>query len=394
MKNYKKLKTHKGIYKHCETGKYMARKKVQGKVKTRTFKSLFDAKKWMEGVEVDAPKESACATLKEVWGTMQESHFPNLAASTQAIWRRRYTLLKKIEDYPMDELTSSVVTTWVQNCVAYFRSEGYDFSRRGKAGRCNMDNELNLLVTIFNWYKESEQYEKEAVLLVNPVKKKHKTLGFIRAKDPKIKQITLDDALKFFNYLKPMYRDLAMVQYFTASRIGEVAGIQIKNIDLDSRRLIIKETCYWDATSKLFVALNPHPKNKEPRVVFITKELEEIIRRRLALKIKGCDFLFHVGGSPLNYGTIQANYREAQRKARLPYSGTHILRHGMAALARKVGGGLDAVIAMTGHKDFKLADHYSKMGEEVQKDVSEKIMQVIRDKQAPSFENVITLKKA
>jgi len=68
----------------------------------------------------------------------------------------------------------------------------------------------------------------------------------------------------------------------------------------------------------------------------------------------------------------------------------------MAVLARRVGGGLDAVIAMTGHKDIKLADHYSKCGEEDQKDVSLKIMEYIRkQKQANSnpknSDNVIEL---
>lgn len=85
--------------------------------------------------------------------------------------------------------------------------------------------------------------------------------------------------------------------------------------------------------------------------------------------------------APLNYGTIQLNYREAQRKGNLPYSGTHILRHGMATLARKVGGGLDAVIAMTGHKDFKLADHYSKLDGDFQKEISEKVMDRFRMEQ-------------
>lgn len=70
---------------------------------------------------------------------------------------------------------------------------------------------------------------------------------------------------------------------------------------------------------------------------------------------------------------IQLNYQEAQRKARLPHTGTHILRHGMAKLVRRIGGGLDAVIAMTGHKDFKLANHYSKLDKEDQKDIALKI---------------------
>lgn len=65
----------------------------------------------------------------------------------------------------------------------------------------------------------------------------------------------------------------------------------------------------------------------------------------------------------------------------------------MATLARKIGGGLDSVIAMTGHKDYKLADHYSKLDKDFQKETSEKIMSAIREQLSPSEEedNVIKL---
>ncbi|MEN0058309.1 MAG: hypothetical protein AAGB31_05705 [Bdellovibrio sp.] len=47
---------------------------------------------------------------------------------------------------------------------------------------------------------------------------------------------------------------------------------------------------------------------------------------------------------------------------------------------RKVGGqGLDSVVAMAGHKDLKLADHYSKIDGEVQKETSLKIFDHIRE---------------
>lgn len=147
---------------------------------------------------------------------------------------------------------------------------------------------------------------------------------------------------------------------------------------MKNRTLLIKDTCIWDATSKTFIELKPFPKNKESRPVFITDELMAILKRREAFKIPGNDYVFHVDGKPLNYGTIQINYREAQRKSKIPYTGTHILRHGMAKLARQVGGGLDAVLAVTGHKDLKLADHYSKSTQEDQKYFSEKIMDHIR----------------
>jgi hypothetical protein len=69
----------------------------------------------------------------------------------------------------------------------------------------------------------------------------------------------------------------------------------------------------------------------------------------------------------------------------------------MATLARKVGGmGLDSVVAMMGHKDLKLATHYSKIDGEVQKETSLKILDHIqqlglREIDLPKDSNVVAL---
>lgn len=403
-KNYKKIKGAKGIYQNEITHKYLVEKRVSGKLYTSTFLSLFEAKQWQkkfDGTKIKEENEqSKCSTLKEVWESMQRNHFPILATSTKDIWHRRYKLIQTLEHLPMDQITPSKISDWVIYWVTHFSSEDYQNSGRGKSGRCNLNNELNLFVCIFNWYKQSELFEKEALLLTCPVKKKHKKMGFIKPLPDKRKQIELKDAFLFFEFLQPLYRDLAKMQFFTAGRIGEVSGIQWKNVDLKNRRLLIKETCVWDMTLKTFIELKPFPKNRETRAVFITDEIMEVLLRRQAFKLPGNDYVFHVDGNPLNYGTIQVNYRAAQRKSGVPYTGTHILRHGMAKLARQVGGGLDAVIAMTGHKDLKLADHYSKTTEDDQKHFSEMIMSHIRNKMnddsntQTDFENVIRLKRA
>ncbi len=405
--DYKKLKGVPGIYVNNKSGRYTAEKRIKGKLHSATFVSVYEAKQWRKNFDGTSLKlsidESQCSTLKEVWEMMQKVHFPTLATSTKDIWRRRYKLLETIEHLPMDQITPSKITEWTQYWVTIFSHDDYQNSGRGKAGRCNLNNELNMFVSIFNWYKQSEQFEKEAISLTNPVKTKHKKLGFIKPLPDKRKQINLKDAFLFFEFLKPLYRDLAMMQFYTAGRIGEVAGMQWSNIDLNHKRLMIKHTCVWDASTKTFVELKGFPKNREARPVYITDEIMEVLNRRLAFKIPGNDYVFHVEGSPLNYGTIQINYRAGQRKSGVPYTGTHILRHGMAKLARQVGGGLDAVLAMTGHKDLKLADHYSKSTEDDQKDFSQKIMEHIRkmklseavkEEADPSdFENVVSLKR-
>ncbi len=382
----------------------MVEKRIKGKLFSKTFVSLFEAKQWQkqfDGQELSpgADEASDYTTLKEVWERMQQKHFPTLATSTKAVWRRRYELLKDLEHFPMNKITPAKITDWVINKVTHFNSEDYQTSGRGKAGRCNLNNELNMFVSIFNWYKQSEDFEQEAVSLTCPVKLKHRKMGFIKPLPDKLKQINLEHAFLFFDFLKPLYQDLAKMQFFTAGRIGEVAGLQWSNIDMKNRRMLIKHTCVWDMSTKMFIELKPFPKNREARAVFITDEILEILKRREAFRLSGNQYVFHVEGAPLNYCTIQINYRGAQRQSGVPYTGTHILRHGMAKLARKVGGGLDAVLAMTGHKDLKLADHYSKCTEDDQKDFSEMIMKHIRkemqtDQPKIDFENVIQLKRS
>lgn len=402
-KYFKKIKGAKGIYEYKPNGTYKAEKRIKGKLFSRTFKSLFEAKQWQkkfDGTDLPEAQETSgdFSTLKEVWEGMQKHHFPSLATSTKEIWHRRYKLLKGFEHLPMDQITPSKITEWVIHWVQHFSTEDYQSSGRGTAGRCNLNNELNMLVTIFNWYKQSEQFEKEALPLTCPVKLKHRKMGFIKPLPDKRKQIQLQDAFLFFEFLSPLYQDLAKMQFFAAGRIGEIAGIQWSNIDMKNRRMLIKHCCVWNMSTKMFIELKPFPKNKEPRAVFITDEIMTILKHRLAFRVPGNDFVFHVEGKPLNYCTIQVNYREAQRKSGIPYTGTHILRHGMAKLARQVGGGLDAVLAMTGHKDLKLADHYSKSTEDDQKNFSEMIMNHIRKElkkgsnQDASFSNVIRLR--
>jgi integrase len=384
-----------GVFYNSQTGKYMARKTILGKQHKQTFENEAHARVWratFDGVKSEV-KVLTSSTLRHVWKIMQEKHFPLLAGSTQEIWLRRFILLKDLEEFRMEEITTSKITSWVEKKVKFFKSEEYQNGTRGKAKRCNLDNELNLFTTIFNWYKASEEFEAEAINLSNPVKVKHKRGGFVQVKAVKDKAITLDAALQFFACLKPLYRDLAIFQFYTASRVSEAAGLQWSRVDFENRRITIMETCRWDMTTRMFIELNKCPKNKEARPIYMTDELFDILKRREPFKIAGNDFVFHVEGAPLNYSTIQLNFREGQRISKVPYTGTHILRHGMAKLARSIGGGLDAVVAMTGHKDYKLAAHYSKLDGEYQKEVSQKIMAHVKSTQMgeSTFSNVVSI---
>jgi len=386
-KYYDPVKGHKSIERHKHTKNFKAEFRFKGKYYTETFSNLHDAVQWKKfirgesKVKVETSSVNQFSTLKKVWETMQELHFPTLATSTRQIWKRRFKQWEAYQHLTMDSITPTRVTTIVNKWVKEFSKDEYQ-SRRGGAGRCNMNNELNMFVTIFNWYKESEVFENEAQKLTCPIKRKHRDQGFIKPVPLKKKQIDPDSAFIFFECLPCLYQDLAIAQFLIAGRVGETCGIQWSNIDLNNNRLIIKESVVWGQSSKgskSFLELKPFPKNKEPRPVYITDELAAVFQRRAAFKKKGCNYVFHVDGRPLNYGTIQKNYRDAQRKSGIPYTGTHILRYGLARIARKLGG-IEAVMSVTGHKDYKMADHYSRSYEEDNEKVTKEVMEFLRSK--------------
>lgn len=395
---------HPGIRKDVITGHYQALKKIKGKQYSETFETIREAIHWknvFNGDRSSVEVEKKTSTLGHVWSRMKVLHFPSLELSTQRIWERRWGPLSDLGHLHMEEISSTVINRWIDRKKKFYTSEEYQAQGRGCAGRCNLYNELNLFNTIFNWYKAEDEFEAESRELFTPIRPRHKKMAFIREPTvkPEQKKITVEAAFKFFSALPELYADLAMTQFFVAGRIGETAGIQISNIYLEEDYLMIKDSVSWCNTSKMFEYLKPYPKNKEPRRVHLHPWLREIVERRLKARKKGCNFLFHVEGKPLNYCTIQVNYRMAQMKTGIPYRGTHCLRHGMATLARRVGGmGLDSVIAMTGHKDLKLADHYSKIDGEVQKETSLKIVEHIKslglhDETRPEAENVIPLRR-
>lgn len=382
---YQKLPKHQGVYKHKTSKRYLAIKKIRGKQHCETFDNIRDALSWRATYDGIKKKkkvwERTTPTLLEIWELMRELHFPTLEKSTQMIWERRFKVLEPLYSIHMEDFTPSAIDEWLEKKKDFYR-------KLPNNKRFNLRNELNLLSMICNWYRNDREYGDYK--FISPVLDRHRKACIIRDLPMRNKKIAPEDAFRFFDCLPTLYRDLAMFQYLTASRIGETAGVQIANIDLEKREVMIKECCVWDPTNKMFQYLKAFPKNKEVRYCYLNDLLLDIVKRRLKAKVDGCDFLFHYEGQPLNYCTIQSNYRSAQRKAGIKQTGTHMLRHGMATLTRYLTRSLDATMAMTGHKDIKLADHYSEIGKEVQRETSLQVEEHLK-KVVGGFENVVKL---
>ena len=210
-----------------------------------------------------------------------------------------------------------------------------------------------------SWYKENYDYTFH-----NPVLRRHYMIGVIKKPIQKEKVLSQAQLISFLDAIdNQLFQDLAIIQFFCASRFGETAGIQVKNIDLENKKLLIKETVIEDQSRK-FLELKLYPKNGYSRAVSIGYGMfQDAITRRLMAPECMNGFLFTQRGRPLSYRSVQYHYEKALKKAGLypEFSGTHFLRYTMATESRRLMNSLDAAQAITGHHSVKLAEQYAEL---------------------------------
>ncbi|MBF0361168.1 MAG: site-specific integrase [Oligoflexia bacterium] len=399
-KRYRVIKNHRGIRKDLFNGKYEAYKTINGTRHSAYFDSLVAAMKWRNefhptltnansemigNINTMNPNMNSSInpmtnamvnrnllngidpgiTFQEVWSLYQKFRFPSLSTARKNKLLTRFQFMDRLLDERM----------------ANFNPTFFDLYIEGKKRAClknlnlrryNYDFELEIVKNIFNWYRENYDHT-----FYNPILKRHYVLGIIRRLKKVNKKMPPESLVLFFSTLPQFWRDVAQFQFFTATRIGEVAGLQISSIDFKRKTVTIENNAVFNHTGdKHIIELKP-PKNGESRILNITGQLEEILRRRLMENVKGCTYLFNINGSPLSYRQCQNNYNRVLKKTGLyqkGYRSTHFLRHSAATITREICGGLDYVAAMTGHKDMKMLQHYASLSaDKFQMEASEKL---------------------
>lgn len=367
---YKKVSGYVGIRKDLNSGMYEASKKIKGKTFSKTFRTIKEATYWrntfnpFEKTHVK-DKENKFLSFQDLWSKYEDFHFPKLELSSQGIKKQKIeTFMNELKDMNIYDITPDFLEYLIAKKKKQARANP-------RSLRFNFDKTLDEVKAVLNWYQKNYDYKFH-----NPVLERHYVQGIIKKTVKKEKVLSQEQLINFLRAFEdPLYQDFALVQFFCASRFGEIAGIQLKNIDLQNKSLLIKEVVVEDQ-SKKFLELKPYPKNGHPRVVAITSEIfEGAILRRLDHLKQGCNYLFHIDGNPLGYRKVQYRYNKALKRCGLypHFSSTHILRYSMATESRRVMGSLDAAQAITGHHSIKMIEHYAKLPTTLQSDTVEKV---------------------
>lgn len=379
QKRFVPLKNHKGVRKDMVTGKYVARKYVDGKEYSESFSLISEAVNWRRNfhpllTDTEVNKGHSVGskpfddfqriqsrpngvdqrfTFSQAWELYKKQYFPTLEPQTieDRLKFARY-FFPDLMPLRMIEINSDLIDAFMEKKVAEARE-------LKNPRRKNFNNDLKCLKAFLNWYREN--YDS---MFVVPILKRHYAMGVIKKEvKRRSKKMTLEQVRDFLDAFDcEFWRDFAEFQFYMAARGQEVAGLQWPSVNFKKGLVQVNDVAIW-GDSKKFSRLKEVPKNGEERIVYLNLPMKKIIERRLKEKSEvpcdffresngeRLDFVFEIEGQPVSYRSIQYQYNKALKKAGLygEFRSTHVLRKAMANIVRQEMG-LDAAQAAGGWK--------------------------------------------
>ncbi|MCF2526756.1 tyrosine-type recombinase/integrase [Yinghuangia soli] len=169
------------------------------------------------------------------------------------------------------------------------------------------------------------------------------------------------------------YAELILMASYTGMRWGEVSALQVRRVDLDTRRAHVV-TAFAEDNGELY---EDTPKSWARRKVPLPRFLVERMRPRLAT-MKKTDLLFTApGGGSLRLHNFRPRvFDPAVKAAGLDELGVHphVLKHTAASLAIAAGADIKTLQTMLGHKSATLTlDTYGHLMDDRLDDVADRL---------------------
>lgn len=294
-------------------------------------------------------------------------------------------------DKHIDEITPTMIDRWLDELTD---PTGWRLQNPNRKG---FDHELTLLGTILRYYANySDQYGDPDYVV--PLRDRHVDRvydvkpgkGVGKKKDIPEKEFWFWRVELAKGKYAPIMPALATVQYYEALRISEAAGVWWEDVCFDwdcpeNSYILIRRHLYWPRKKGHKSRLLPGFKNSkhfpdEIKVLPMYPEVFEALKRLYIPGAKG--FVFQMDGEFLEYRWIQHCYDHAFERAGLPYSATHVMRHGGSSDLLNNSHG-DATLAQQqlGVTNLKTAMTYAKRGERALMDYSKERWDEWRRKQ-------------
>jgi len=304
-------------YQAPERGKpWVARRRevIDGKVTRvqRFFENVEAARAWQGHVEAERSiRQTAKSTanlgptMLEVVEKFREVHFPKLAAPSRVNYEQQLALhFSALMKLHVHNVTPTKIDQWLVGLKEVAPPRRWSFEK-----------EVALLTTILRFY--DEYWDDSAFKL--PVKKRHRDDAVLRRRvAKKERRLSYEDFLKVreaaltSRYGERIYVMMTM-QYRQALRIGEVAGLQWRDVQLDSSEeedswLKIRRHISWSRKKGTASEVSEGLKNSKSEGICkehpVYPESYEALTRLFEPRKNGCVFPNDAGGF-FTYRVIQ-----------------------------------------------------------------------------------------
>ena len=382
----------RGEYQSPPNGKcYFARRYKNGVREYRFLASVEDARAWQSGEESPTFLEEGHRKRRpsgprfgDIINEWRRRRYPHLAIGTQLQYDKLIKLyLDSLSEVRILEVTPQRIDQWLDELKS---PTGKPMKR---TTRRSFEHELTLLITVLRYYQE--YYDDPEFHF--PVKQRHRDATVLRQPTRAVVKMDLreEEFVKFRERLVTHKEGkclavLATVQYYQALRISEAAALYWVDIQLDwkepqnSRIRIVRSLCFprvKEQKSFIRAGFKNSSSNEGMKDQPMFPETFEALKSLHQEGAKG--LVFQVNGKHLEYRSIQSHYDRAFREAELPYTGTHVMRHGGCRRVYNLVPDTAVAQQLLGNSDLKTTLIYAKRHASALTEVAQKFWEKSRE---------------
>lgn len=262
---------------------------------------------------------------------------------------------------PISEITPPTIDKWIARLKT-------DVDKYGRGAiRVSFREELRLLRTILGDYGD---HLDEPYLV--PIKKRH--WKAVKVQKPRIKKkdlqedeldLMLEELVKHdFRGYGRVFRSMAIVQYYHSLRVSEAAALSWSNVQFDlerpeySRLIISQHVLFRVKPSRIKGGFKNS--NGDVREHPLMPRSFAALREMAALGAMEGLVFGKQDGSHFEYDEVRYAYDAAFKRASLPYTATHVMRHGGTRTAlEETGGDRDVARQQLGNRNDKSVEVYA-----------------------------------
>jgi integrase len=324
--------------------------------------------------KLEKPNPAAGMLFGELVKKWEESYLSNKDVSTQIRYRSYLKYFHLFWNTPVEQIDTNAIDSW----ITHIKSPA--ILNAAHPTRCSYDHEFSVLRTILKFYatRMNRNYrlpflpDQMAALVVRPKKKQKKDLR-------------IEEVLMFFNALKQVCAEfdceviyyVAKMQYGIYGRVQEAAALHYEDFDFNRKRVNVNKKVQWLRAKGHEDQLVQGSKANDGKEITLSVLAATVFREWTMKSGIRSGPLFTLNGELLTYRQIEYRYTQALKRAGLPFSGTHILRHAALTEAYDTSKDLKLTARLAGHSDLKSTEKYVKIRDEqmdqVQKQMDEKL---------------------